>query len=245
MSIHDRRDGKMVKNVDGVHSLIPFMKPKRCDSDVYINYTFDVTKLVEYMEKKKKEDSSLTYFHIFSTAIAKLVYNRPLLNRFVINKRYYDRNNVSLSFVAKQEFNDTSEEMLSVIRINPEDDLFSVSNKIKGVVKGIRHSTRQNTTNNVINVLGKLPKLLEGIIWKTIKCLDNHDLLPSSLTENSIYHSSVLLSNLGSIDCDSIYHNLTDFGTNSVLITIGRIKDKSEIAEKGKKRIRRNYWWRF
>ena len=68
------------------------------------------------------------------------------------------------------------------------------------------------------------------IVW-IIKRLDNHDMLPQSLTKNSVYHSTVLLSNLGSIHCDGIYHNLTNFGTNSILFTIGEIKEEVKVIE--------------
>ena len=48
----DRRDGKRVK-VDGLHQLCIDLKPRRCDSDVYINQKIDVTNLVDYIEEKK------------------------------------------------------------------------------------------------------------------------------------------------------------------------------------------------
>ena len=75
----DRRDGKRIK-VDGLHQLLIDLKPRRCDSDVYINQSIDVTKLVKYIEKKKKENPEMriTYFHAFTMAFAKLFYNREL-----------------------------------------------------------------------------------------------------------------------------------------------------------------------
>ena len=61
----DRRDAKLVRNMDTMHKVMIGIKPNRCDEDVYIHEVVDVTKLVKYMEKKKKEDDSLTYFHLF------------------------------------------------------------------------------------------------------------------------------------------------------------------------------------
>ena len=102
MSFRDRKDGKRITNLDGMHGLIPHVMPKRCDADVYINQKFDVTNLVKYVEKKNKnasEEDRITYFHAFFTALGKLVYNREKLNRFVMNKKFYQRNDVSISFV--------------------------------------------------------------------------------------------------------------------------------------------------
>ena len=47
----DRRDGKRVK-VDGLHQLCIDLKPRRCDADVYINQSIDVTNLIKFIEKK-------------------------------------------------------------------------------------------------------------------------------------------------------------------------------------------------
>lgn len=236
----DRKDGIKVKNLDGMHGLINFVMPRRADSEVYINTKLDVTKLVDYITNKKKEKGyeELTYFHAFSIAIGKLFYNRPLLNRFVINKTHYDRKNITLSFVAKKEFTDHAEETFNVIKVEEKDNLLSISNKISGKVHKVREEKKTNAADNFINNIGKLPKFIRWFMIKIVKFADNHDLIPQSLTSNSIYHSSVLLSNLGSIKCGAIYHHLTDLGTNSVLITIGEIKDEPVVID-GKIEIRK------
>ena len=47
------------------------------------------------------------------------------------------------------------------------------------------------------------------------------------------------MSNIGSIGSkEAIYHNITDFGTNSILVTMGKIYKKEIINEDGKKEIR-------
>ena len=86
----DRRDAKLVRNMDTMHKVMVEIKPNRCDEDVFIHDVVDVTKLVKYMNKKKKKDDGLTYFHIFSAAIAKTICHRPLLNRYIKNGDFYD-----------------------------------------------------------------------------------------------------------------------------------------------------------
>lgn len=234
-----RKDGKRVKNLDGMHNLMNYIMPLRTDADVYINTKIDVTNLVKYIEKKKKKEEykDLTYFHAFCTAIGKLIYNRPLLNRFVINKKFYDRNDVSISFVAKKEFNDTSEELMTVVKVDKNDNIFSLSNKISGRVKNVR-SSKMNYTDKIVDTIGKMPGFIKWIAMKIVKFADNHGLIPESWTKDLIYYSTVLVSNLGSIDCGAIYHHLTDLGTNSILITIGKIKDEPVVID-GKIEIRK------
>ena len=229
----DRRDAKLVRNMDTMHKVMVEIKPKRCDEDVYIHQVVDVTNLVKYMKKKKKEDDKLTYFHLFSSAIAKTICHRPLLNRYIKNGDFYDRNDITLAFVAKTTFEDHSEELMAKINVDKKDNLNSIKDKISNKVNNIR-SSKKNDTDSTIELVGKLPKWLRKLIVKIFIFLDNHDMVPESITSNLIYYSTIIISNLGSIHCNAIYHNLTDFGTNSVLLTIGEITEENYIDDKGK-----------
>lgn len=225
----DRKDGSMVR-ISGFDKFLYLLKPRRSEAEVYISKKIDVSDLVKYMEKKKKDNEEITYFHLFSTAVAKLVYNKPYLNRFIMGSNKYERNEVTLSFVAKTKFEDDAKELLKVIKIEDDDNVDTISKKIFGSVRKIR-SNEISHTDDFVNSLGKLPGMVMSIIVWFVKKLDRFDLLPKSLTENSIYHSSVLISNLGSIHCDGIYHNLTNFGTNSILLTIGEIKEEACVID--------------
>ena len=225
----DRKDGKKVK-ISGFDKFLYLLKPRRSDAEVYISKKIDVSDLVKYMEEKKKENNDITYFHLFSTATAKLVYNKPYLNRFIMGSNKYERNEVTLSFVAKTKFEDDAKELLKVIKIDKDDNVDTISEKIYGSVKKIRNN-KISHTDDFVNSLGKLPGIVMKVIVWFVKKLDRFDLLPKRLTENSIYHSSVLISNLGSIHCDGIYHNLTNFGTNSILLTIGEIKEETCVID--------------
>ena len=234
----DRRDGQRI-SMDGMHYILADFKPDRCDADVYINQKFDVTNLIKFVEKKKKEnpDIHITYFHAFSMAIAKLLYNKPLMNRFVANRKYYQRNNVKLSFVAKVKFDDHSSELLCVLDVKPSESFIDISKNIAKRVEKIRNN-KKSDTNDAIDIIGKLPQLIRVPIIGIVKFLDKHGWLPSMFINDNIYYSSVILSNLGSIKCGSIYHNLTNFGTNSIIATIGEIHKEQIINSDGKKEIR-------
>ena len=225
----DRRDGTRL-NSSGFEKIWCSMKSRRSENEVHMLKEIDVTELKKYYDSKKKDNSKLTYFHLFSTAISKILYNKTLLNRFVINGSKYNRNEVTLSFVAKTEFTDDANELFTVMKVDKSDNLDMISKKILGDVKKIRNN-EGNATDDFMDKLKYLPKFLIRLVVIIIKFLDNHDWLPKSLTKGSIYHSTVLLSNLGSIHCDGIYHNLTNFGTNSIVVTIGEIKESVSVVD--------------
>ena len=172
--------------------------------------------------------------------MGKVLYNRPRLNRFVTNRHVYEHNEVIISFVAKISFDDRSEEMMLMVPIDKEDNLESISKKIKNMVDDIRKkkSVNKEGANSAIDILGKLPNIIRVPLVGLFKWMDQRDLLPKDLIKDNLYYSSLIVSNLGAIKCGAIYHNLTNFGTASGLATMGEIKDELVVKD-GKKEIRK------
>lgn len=242
----DRKDARRVRDLTGMAQINMDLKPNRSVSDVYINQKLDVTKLREYIEKKKNEGKKITYFHAFMTAIGKVYYNRPRLNYFVANRHLYEHNDVTISFVAKVTFDDKSEEMMVLIKIDPDDNIFSISKKIMNKVDEFRKNSNnvdKKGANNAIDILAKLPNIIRVPLIGILKWTDKVGILPSSLIEDNLYYSSLIVSNLGAIKCGAIHHNINDFGTASGLATMGEVKDEEVIDENGKKSIRKVCEW--
>ena len=237
----DRADGKKVRNIDGLHNILIDLKPRRCDSDVYINQKVDVSKLVKFVEKHKNDgENKLTYFHAFSMAFAKVFYEKPLLNRFICNRTTYVRDDVILAFVAKIAFDEKSEEVMINIKCDKDDNIYTLRDKISEKVNKIRnskHGDKKENTNNIVDRIGKMPKLIRIPIVGMYKWLDKRGFLPKSMMEDNIYYSSAILSNLGNLQIGSIYHNLTNFGTSSIIVTIGEIHKDKMVDKNGKEYI--------
>lgn len=230
---------KRIKNLKGMEQLILDIKPDRCDSDVYINQKIDLTNLVKYIEKKKENGEEITYFHAFLAAIGKVLYNRPKLNRYIRNRHVFEHSNVVVSFVAKVTFDDKSEELMLMIPINEKDNIESISKKVKSKINSMRNKTaKKEGANDAIDVIGKLPNIIRVPLVGILKWCDKKGILPSSLVKDNLYYSSMIVSNLGSIKCGAIYHNITNFGHCSSLATMGEIKKEEIINEKGKKEIK-------
>ena len=226
--------------VDSLKQCMIDLKPTRKENEVYINQNLDVTKLVRYIEESKKNGIHYTYFHAFLTAIAKVMYNRPYLNRFIANRHMYEHNEVLLSFAAKVSFEDSAEEMMLVVPIEENDNIESISRKTAEMVDKVRNAKEEKAgANNVADMLGKLPNLIRVPIMALVSFFGKHGILPKSMTDNNIYFSSMIISNLGSIKCGAIYHNLADFGTCSSLTTIGEIVNEKKINDDGTEELRK------
>lgn len=240
-----RKGAHHVKGVTGLAQICIDLKPNRSVSDVYINQKMDMTELVPYVEKKKKAGENITYFYAFVTAIAKTIYNRPKLNYFVANRHLYEHDEVVISFVAKVSFNDTSEEMMIMVPVSEKDTIFTIRDKIAKKVGKIRDKKKEGDkkgANSAVDVLGKMPNLLRVPVVGLLKFMDKKGALPSGLAADNLYYSSMIVSNLGSIGCGAIFHNITDFGNSSSLLTMGEIRDEEVIID-GKKVTKKLCEW--
>ena len=223
-----RKDGKRVTNLDSVHKIMPYLMPNRCEAEVYSVEKIDVTELLNYLDKineGKEKHEKTTLFHAIIAAIAKTIYNRPLLNRFVAGKRFYDRNEISFSFVAKNKLEDNAEERLIILKIKDDMTLKDISDKILKTVS----KTRNNDTNDMNDILGfvtSFPRCIVSFIMWLFRRLDYYGMVPSFISDDDPNYSTVLLSNLGSIKTECCYHHLNNYGTNSIVSTIGVIKEE-------------------
>ena len=234
-----RKDGMRVTNLDAVHKIMPHLMENRCNAEVYSYETIDVTDLLKYLDKlNKNSEQKITLFHAVVTAIAKTIYNRPLLNRFIAGKRFYDRNYISISFVAKNKLEDNAEERLIILKTNYNMNLFDISNKILTSVQKTRKEN-SNELNNTLSLVTMWPRCIINIIMWIFRKLDYYGLVPKSISDTDPNYSTVLLSNLGSIKANCCYHHLNNYGTNSVVSTIGVIKEKNVLNKQGKVKTRK------
>ena len=235
----DRKDGRWIRDIDGFHFIMPYLMPNRCDSEVYIEELIDVTGMVKYIEAHNSvnKEFRLTPFHVITAAVGKIIYHRPYLNRFVAGRRLYQRNKITLAFVVKRRFNDEAEESLLVTEIKEDTTLEQISRRIAGDAQTIRKEGG-NDINDLLDKLSKLPRWLMRLAMCVFRFLDFHGWMPESICRGDSNYASVLLSNLGSIKCNAVYHHLNNYGTNSIVITIGRIHKELMADDDGNTSVR-------
>lgn len=230
----DRKDACLVRDGDAYHALLPHLMPHRADAECYLHKELDVTKLLEWLQQRNEQSEyKTTIFHAFIYMIAKVITERPLLNRYICGRKFYQRNGISLSFVVKKQMSDTGEETLMIMHPTDSYTLKEVSRKILGDVHEMRTTSEKDDAETVFAVLQRLPRPIMMFTMWMLRVLDFYGLLPAYLEGVDPNHTTVLLSNLGSVKCDAIYHHLNNFGTNSLMITIGEIRREYKLSPDG------------
>ena len=236
----DRKDGRWVKDAPGLQTVMAHLMPNRTDCEVYLHDSIDATELVRYLEKKNEGlDYKITLFHCAITGLARMVRERPLMNRFIQGRRMYERNEISLSFVCKRRFTDGADEALMVLTPQDTDTIMEVSRKIVGDVKETRKS--EHSTGGVdalLDSFAKIPRPILMFLLRVIRWLDFWGINPDFLTEGDPNYTTILCSTLGSIKCPAVYHHLNNYGTNSIMITIGTLHKEEMLMPDGHKEIR-------
>ena len=226
-SIYDRRDGKLLKEIDSMHFIMPLMYPNRCDNEAFMYERFDLTKTNEYLEKKQAEDPNYKYnlFQIIVTALLKTLTLRPEMNRFITNYHLYQRNEISAAFTIKKVFSEKGGEALAFIHAKPTDNIDTIHQEIYRQVSYCRSDNKDASTASM-DELQKIPLCLKKALGAGARFLDRHGWMPESVVATDPYRASVVIANLGSIKLHAGYHHLTNWGTTSVFCLIGQIKKR-------------------
>ena len=227
----DRRDGRWVKEAPSLQTVMAHLFPNRTDNECYLNDTLDITEVLKYVNRKNElhPDYKTTVFHCLIFAIGKMIYERPKMNWFIQGHRIYERFEITESFICRRRFTDKSEEALMFFHVKGEDTLDSLSYDIAGKV----HETRKSEVatggvDELLNKFAAMPRVLLMIVVRLIRYLDFWGINPKFITDGDTNYSTVLLSNLGSVGAPSVYHHLNNYGTNSIMVTLGVIRHEGD-----------------
>ncbi len=233
----DRWDGKLMRNVDGMHFVMPIVWPNRTDNEAYISEQVDLAPIRAWIAEKnalpENQEFPFTFFHLVVVALLKTITLRPHLNRFIADYKLYQRNFVSASFVVKKRFADDSEEGLARVEAGADDNIFTLHQQLFSQISFARREDVKDSTSDAMDMFARLPRFLSQNALKFVCYLERKGKCPRSFPAADPYYNSVLLSNLGSIQLQSGYHHLTNWGTCSLFCVIGKIRNVSTLQPDG------------
>ncbi len=232
----DRPDARWLRDIPAMNQIMPSLMPNRADNEAYINVDIDLRPLDAYLEKKNEgldKSHRYTYFHIISAAIAKAFVLRPRMNRFICNNKIYQRDDLTLAFVVKKQFDDKSEEGLAFIKYQEESTIDTYHEELMNIVHAVRKEGGGDTSSDAMDILVKLPHWMTTTIVKSIRWIDKFGRCPQSLIGTDPNHASIFLSNLGSIGLECGYHHLVNWGTNSCFVVVGKKHMKMDYDKEG------------
>ena len=225
-----RPDGIRVRGEDAMYQLIPYFLTKRYDAMNMITVDIPMEPIHDYMNLKRSEGKHYSYLTVLLAAYVRMVYEFPSLNRFVGNRKIYEHTEFSVAMVVLRPGEDDN--TISKIRFELTDDIDTVNRKLMEYITENRKDNNDNDLDVIMHKLLSVPGLMRfliGIVW----FLEKHNMLPKKLCDASPFHASVLISNLASIRSNHIYHHVYQFGSTSIALTVGNMREVPRRTREG------------
>ena len=223
-----RADGKRVKNVDHMYTIVPYIMVDRSDACNAITVRVPYKPIHDYVINIRKTGKQISYLGVVIAAYVRTIAEHPFLNRFVVNKKIYAHNDVLISMVVMRS-EDNAQTSMGKMKFELTDTIFDVNDKINNYVSENRNEN-SNDTDKIMNFLTKMPWLLNLGVGM-LKFLDRYGLLPKAVLNMSPFHATGVVTNLASIRTNHIYHHIYNFGTIGLICSIGNLEDVPKMKD--------------
>jgi hypothetical protein len=235
----DRYDGRLLKKIDPFFKVMPYLMRTRGDSQVFFDDRIELEKVEEFLKQKRRSGNrDVKFLHIIIAAMVRTISQKPRLNRFIAGQKIYARNEILVSLAIKKQLKENSVETTIKLKFEPEDTLGNVVAKVNAVVSENKNDENKNDTDKTAKVFSLCPGfVIKFLVWLLTK-LDYFGLMPRILNKVSPFHTSVFITDLGSLGIQPVYHHIYEFGTTSVFVAFGAkqkekvLDDKNAVIEK-------------
>ena len=219
-----RPDGKKLNNL-GVEYLVgAHVMAERSDAMNMITIDLPEAPMKEYLNRKRKEGKHYSHLSLILAAMVRAFAEYPQLNRFVVNKRIYARNEIAVGMVVLKGGKIDGVGTTSKMKFPPDATIDTINEIITQYIEKNRQEDDTNATDKLADFLCSVPGLLR-VAANFIKWLDKHNWCPKAIIEASPFHCSIILTDLASIKTNSIHHHIYNFGTTSISLAMGNLRE--------------------
>ena len=148
-----RPDGTRVKGLTPIVQALPYIMPKRFDAQNWASDYVDEDIVKAFIRQKRREGHRVTHMSVLIAAYYKAALENPKVNYFIMNRKVYKRNHFCVSFVIlKTRADGTPDETTLKIYLNPEDDVFTISQRIQEHIDRNMEAVHNNNTDKFANI---------------------------------------------------------------------------------------------
>ncbi len=217
-----RKDGRRLKNTDPMYTVMPYILDKRYDAMNMIELDIPIAPIQSYLNRKRKEGYAMSHLGVVLAAYVRAAAEFDQLNRFIVNKRIYQRNEFPISMVVLKP--GETEGTMNKMYFEMTDTVYDVHRRMDEYIDTNRKPGDTNSTDDMIRTLLGIPGLC-NVGVALFKWMDKRGILPRSVIQASPFHTSLCISNLASIRTNHIYHHCYEFGTTGIFITLGNMRE--------------------
>ena len=230
----DRKEGRLLRSLPAFNRFMPFIMPVRNDACNQYEESFEVTNVDRRLRRLRVDGyKGIGILHFLIAAYIRGVSMLPGINRFVVGRRIYARNNIEVVMTVKRSLSLGAPETTIKVQFEPTDTIFDVYRKMNEKIDEIKANEGSNNTEDVAEALARLPRFLLRFAILILRIMDYFGWLPEALTDASPFHGSMIITDLGSLRIGPIYHHIYNFGTLPVFIAFGAKHHAYELDRHG------------
>ncbi len=230
----DRKEGRLLRSLPAFAKFVPFIMPTRNDACNQYEESFEVSDVDRRLRKLRVDgNKGIGILHFIIAAYIRGVSMLPGMNRFIVGRRIYARDNIEVVMTVKRSLAiDATETTIKVV-FEPTDTIFDVYRKMNEKIDEIKTVEGNNNTEDVAEAMCKAPRFLLRFALTILRIMDYFGWLPQSLLDASPFHGSMIITDLGSLRIGPIYHHIYNFGTLPVFISFGAKRHAYELDRHG------------
>lgn len=230
----DRKEGRLLRSLPAFAKFVPFIMPTRNDACNQYEESFEVSDVDRRLRKLRVDGyKGIGILHFIIAAYIRGVSMLPGMNRFIVGRRIYARDNIEGVMTVKRSLAiDATETTIKVV-FEPTDTIFDVYRKMSEKIDEIKTVEGNNNTEDVAEAMCKAPRFLLRFALTILRIMDYFGWLPQSLLDASPFHGSMIITDLGSLRIGPIYHHIYNFGTLPVFISFGAKRHAYELDRHG------------
>ncbi len=231
----DRSDGRKLRTIPPMQKLEPYIMAKRSDSLNYYSDKINIEnaeKLCRDMVKQGKNNFSI--LHVFLASYVRVVSQRPAINRFVSGQKVFSRNDIEVVMTVKKQMTLEAPDTCLKVKFEPTDTLNEIYEKFNSALEAYTKAEEDDSEfEKVSKIVSAIPGLLCRWAIKFLNGLDYFGIMPKSLIKVSPFHGSMIITSMGSLGVNPVYHHIYDFGNLPLFISYGAKQRECKLNEDG------------
>lgn len=231
----DRSDGRKLRTLQPMNRLMPYIMKKRSDAQNTFADKIEVSKADALCRKKVLEGkTNFSFLHVLLAAYLRAITQRPAINRFVSGQKIYARKEIVFVMTIKKEMSLSAPDTVIKVKFSPDDTLDDVYEKFNVVAtNAIESLDKQTSFDKLIKLFNYIPGfVLRFIVW-LLEGLDYIGWLPKAFMDVLPFYGSMIVTSMGSLGINPIYHHIYDFGNLPVFLSYGRKRTVFEYDKNG------------
>ena len=210
----DRKDGRLLRSLPAISKFIPYFLRDRGSSGILYEEDLDVTAADKCLRQERVNGyKNIGFLHFFIAAYIRCISMLPGLNRFIVGRRVFARDEIDIVLTVKRSETLESSDTRVKIRFEATDTIFDVYRKINTKIDELRTEEVSGTFEDLMESFSRAPRLFIRLGVLVLRIMDYFGWLPQSWLDRSPLHASMLIQDAGMLKTAPAYIQMGNVGT--------------------------------